>query len=78
MVFGDCKHKPISFYVEDACRILHTWQQYQHALNASLNQINMRDVNTLKQFENSTAFPKDLSSNLDRYLMFSAFLLASK
>lgn len=78
MIFGDSKHKPISFYVEDACRILHTWQIYQNALNISLNQINIRDANTLKQFEKVTTFPIDLSSNLDRYLMFSTFLLAIK
>lgn len=76
-IFGDYKHKPISYYVEDACRILHTWQQYQNALNISLNQINIRDVNTLKQFERRTTFPTDFASNLDRYLMFSTFLLTT-
>lgn len=78
MIFGDCKHTPISFYIEDACRILHTWQQYQNALNISLNQMNIRDANTLEHYEKITTLPTDLSSRLDRYLLFSTFLLANK
>lgn len=79
MIFGDCKHKPISFYVENACRILHTCQQYQNALINSLKQISIRDANTLKQFEKITDLPTDhLLSDLERYLMFSTFLLVNK
>lgn len=64
--------------MEDACQILHVWKQYQNLLDMSLNQINIRDSDSLKQLERVTALPQDLSANLDQYLMFSAFILAQK
>lgn len=78
MISGDSKHRPISFYTDEACRILYAWKQYQSALNISLQQINIRDVGTLEQFEKNTALPTGLSSKLDRYLVFSTFLLVNK
>lgn len=78
LIKGDCKQRPLSFYLEDACQILHIWKRYQIVLDVSLSQINIRNSDSVTQFERVTTLPQDLSAYLDRYLMYSAFLLAQK
>lgn len=47
-------------------------------LDINLRQINVRDSDSIRHFESITTLPQDLSSYLDQYLIFSAFLLAQK
>lgn len=78
LIIGDCRQKPISFYLEKACQVLHTSTLYQKSLRITLNQIDVRNDDSLKKFDTMTTMPLDLSANLDRYLLFSTFLLTHK
>lgn len=78
VISGDCKQRPISFYLDDACQILHTWKLYQHALNSSLSLIKIKDSDSIRQFQSTINLPQELSSCIDRYLLFSTFLIANK
>ncbi|XP_031625466.1 uncharacterized protein LOC116342106 [Contarinia nasturtii] len=78
IIAGDHKQKPISYYLEEACQILYTWKLYQQSLNLSLSQIEVRNDESIRQFETVTQLNASLSMNLDRYLLFSTFLLAQK
>lgn len=78
LIIGDCRQKPISYYLEIACQVLHTSMLYQQSLRIILNQIDVRNDDLIKQFETMTPLPMDLSANLDRYLLFSTFLLTQK
>lgn len=78
IITGDCKQKSISYYLEEACRILYTWKLYQKSLDISLNRIDMRNSESIIQFKSVTMMPQNLSSNLDRYLLYSIFLYSQK
>lgn len=78
LIIGDCRQKPISYYLEIACQVLHTSMLYQQSLRIILNRIDVRNDDLIKQFETMTPLPMDLSANLDRYLLFSTFLLTQK
>lgn len=78
IIVGGCKQKPIIFYLEEACKMLHTWMLYQQSLNQSLGQIDLRNNDSIQQFDDATTMPVDLSTNLERYLLFSTFLLIQK
>ncbi|XP_055303323.1 uncharacterized protein LOC129568992 [Sitodiplosis mosellana] len=78
LLVGDCRQKPITYYLENACQVLHIWMLYQRSLHILLNRIDMRNDDSIRQFETMTPIPQHLSANLDRYLLFSTFLLAQK
>lgn len=78
VIAGDCKQKSISYYLEEACLILYMWKLYQKALDILLNRIDMRNDDSINGFKAATTLPQSLSSNLDRYLLYSTFLHAQK
>lgn len=77
LITGDCKQRPISYYLENACQILHKWKVYQNSIDVSFNGIDMRNDESIKQFENQISF-KNLLDFLDQFLIFSTFLLIQR
>lgn len=75
---GDSKQKPIAYYIEEACEILHIWKLYQKSLDLSLRRMDPRNDDSIKKFESLTKLPHELSVRLDQYLVFSTFLLSHK
>lgn len=78
VIVGNCKQKPITYYLDEACRILYAWKIYQMSLAMALQQIDMRKGDSMQQFKNVTITPQELSSSLDEYLLYSTFLFSPK
>lgn len=75
IITGDCKQKPLSFYNERACEILHIWSTYHKALSNSLENVDIRNNDSLLQFQKITELPVRFSNLLNDYLYFSHFLI---
>lgn len=78
VITGNCKQKPITYYLDEACRILYAWKVYQMSLAIALQRIDIRKGDSLQQFKNLTIVPEELSSSLDQFLLYSTFLFSPK
>lgn len=74
-ISGDCKQKPLSYYMDNACAILHSWCTYHKLLDISISRIDIRNEESLAQFQQLATLPTNLASLLDEYLIYCYFLI---
>lgn len=75
---GDYKHKPFAYYTEKATNILNQWAIIQTQLDRSLDQINIRKLESLQQFEKAATLPSEFLVIIDEYVLLSHFMIKKK
>lgn len=75
---GDYKHRPLGFYTEKSTNILNHWTVLHSELDRTLDQINLRRIETVQRFEKATILPTEFLVIADEYILLSHFLIKKK
>lgn len=78
IITGNSKQKPIKFYIDEACALLHDWLLHNKALTNELESLDIRNTEPNQQFGKMLASSSTLIERLDNYLLFSNFLVIQK
>lgn len=78
VIAGDSKQRPISYYIDEGCRILYIWNIYQKSSEKLLANIDIRNNESVKEFSKFIESPTDLTHKLEDYLLYCTFILAAK
>lgn len=78
LMAGDYKHKPLTYYTDKATNILNRWTVFQSQLDRSLDQINIRRIESMEKFEKATILPAEFLVIIDEFVLFSHFLIKKK
>lgn len=78
LMAGDYKHKPLTYYTDKTTNILNRWSAFQSQLDRTLDQINIRRIESMEKFEKATILPSEFLVIIDEFILFSHFLIKKK
>lgn len=78
IVRGAHNRKPLDYYIEESCTLLHAWRELQRGVDAVWRNVNVRDLKTLEIVKRTQHMPLKCQELMEEYLLYCSQLATNK
>lgn len=78
IVRGTHNRKPLDYYIEESCNLLHAWKHLHGEIVAVWRQVNVRDAQTMEIAKRTQRTPLKCQESLDEYLLLCSMIPPNK
>lgn len=78
IVKGTHNRKPLDYYIEESCNLLHAWKQFHREIVAVWRQVNVRDPQTMEIAKRTQQTHLNCQESIDEYLLLCSMIPSNK
>lgn len=78
IVRGSHNRKPLDFYTDESCTLLHAWKKVHREVDAVWRHVCVRDLKTIEIVKQTQQTPLKCQEMMDEYLLYCSLMPSNK